>query len=202
MRLLLPLAAVLLLAACSETPTATKATEPEKPSAPITGRQAFQMTFAAARGWAADCQPLRIRSMNLEALPVEAGKASVWEIIYVSQALGRARVYTWSAMEAEGSLHKGVYPGLQQSWSGPSGQERPFLPAAIKTDTTDALKTAIEDAADYLHKPGKKPPVTFLLELTPRFPDPTWRVMWGESVGSAEYTVFIDVSTGGVLGRG
>src|SRR6266700_31505 len=121
----------LLITACSDTPTETKAKAPEKPSAPITGRQAFQMTFAAARGWAADSQPLRIRSMILAALPIEAGKASVWEITYVSQSLGRALVYTWSAIEAEGNLHKGVFGGQQQSWGGPTGQERPFLAAAI-----------------------------------------------------------------------
>src|SRR5438132_12097556 len=109
MRVFLPLAAILLLAACSDTPTETKAKAPEKPSAPITGRQAFQMTFAAARGWAADCQPLRIRSMNLADLPIEPGKASVWEITYVSQLFGQARVYTWSAIEAEGNPHRGVF---------------------------------------------------------------------------------------------
>jgi hypothetical protein len=202
MRLVPALTAVLVLSCCSETPRETKSKAPEQPSAPLTGRQAFQMTFAAARGWAADCQPLRIRSMNLTQLPIEPGKASVWEITYVSQATSRARVYTWSTIEAEANLHKGVFPGLQQSWSGPSGQERPFLPAAINIDTPDALKTALQDAGGYLQKPGKKPPVTFLLEFTPRFPNPTWRVMWGESVGAAEYTVFIDVSTGVVLGRG
>jgi len=202
MRSLLLFAAMLFLAGCSDTPTETKAKAPEKPSAPITGRQAFQMTFAAARGWAADCQPLRIRSMNLAELPIEPGKASVWEITYVSMAASRARVYTWSAIEAEGNLHKGVFAGIQQSWGGPSGQERPFVPAAIKIDTPEALETAVKDAGEYLKKPGKKPPVTFLLEYTPRLPDPTWRVMWGESVGAAEYTVFIDVSTGILLGRG
>src|SRR5437016_14044828 len=73
MRLLLPLAAGLFLAGCSDAPTESKAKAPEKPSAPITGRQAFQMTFAAASGWAADSLPLRLASMNLVALSIEAG---------------------------------------------------------------------------------------------------------------------------------
>ena len=201
MRQLLPIVAVLFLAACSDTPTETKAPPPEKPSAPITGRQAFQSTYPAARGWASDCQPLRIRSMNLQGLPVEAGKASAWEITYTSQSLGEARVYSWSAIEAEGNLHKGVFAGLKQSWGGPSGQERPFLAAAIKIDTTEALATAKKDAAEYLAKPGNKRLVTYLLESTPRFPDPAWRVMWGESVSAAEYTAFIDASTGRLVGH-
>ena len=201
MRVWHPLAAALLLAGCSDTPTETKATEPEKPSAPLTGRQAFQSTYPAARGWAADCQPFRIRSLNLREVPSEDGKAGAWEITYISQARAAARVYTWSAIEAEGNLHKGVFAGQQQSWGGSSGQEKPFLAAAIKIDTPEALKTAIEESGDYLDKPGKKPAVTFLLESTSRFPDPTWRVLWGESVGSAEYWVFIDASTGQAVGR-
>ena len=48
----------LLLTACSDTPTETKTKAPEKPSAPITGRQGFQSTFPSARLWAADCRPL------------------------------------------------------------------------------------------------------------------------------------------------
>jgi hypothetical protein len=200
MRFLLLLVGVLTLVSCSEAPTETKA--PEKPLAPITGRQAFQMTYPAARGWASDAEPVRIRSMNLQGLPVEDGKASAWEIIYTSMSRGQSRTYTWSAIESEGNLHKGVFAGLQQPWSGPSGQERPFLAAALKIDTPDAYQTAKKDASEYLQKPGTKPAVTYLLESTPRFPDPAWRVMWGASPGSAEYTAFVDASTGALVGRG
>jgi hypothetical protein len=200
MRIPLLVAAALLMAACSEAPkTETKAPEPEPPLTPLTGRQAFQATFAAARAWAPDCQPLRIRSMNLAGVKAGDGTAGAWEIVYVSMSRAAAKVYTWSAIEAEGNLHKGVFAGQQQSWNS-SGQERPFAPAAIRIDTNEALKTASKDN-EYLKQPGKKPPVTFLLEQTPRFPDAAWRVLWGESVGSAEHQVFVDASTGAVLGK-
>ena len=32
-----------------------------------------------------------------------------------------------------------------------------------------------------------------------RFPDPTWRVIWGESVSASDYSVFIDATTGMLL---
>ena len=51
-------------------------------------------------------------------------------------------------------------------------------------------------------KPGTKPPVNFLLEFTPRFPDPVWRVMWGDTAGLAQYTVFVDAATGQLVGKG
>ncbi|HLH41231.1 MAG TPA: hypothetical protein VKX39_18935 [Bryobacteraceae bacterium] len=193
--------AALLLAACSETPapTAKKAAEPAV--APITGRQAFQMTYPQARSWAADCQPMRIRSFNLPEPKSADGKAGAWEILWVSAAKGRQRIYTWSAVESEGNLHKGVFAGLEDAWRGPQGQEKPFSVAALQIDTPEAYQTAVAKSAEYLKKPGEKPQVTFLCEFTPRFPDPAWRVMWGQSVSAAEWSVFVDASTGQYLGH-
>ena len=42
--------------------------------------------------------------------------------------------------------------------------------------------------------PGK--PVTFLLEKIAKYPDPVWRVIWGESVGTSNFSVYVDASTG------
>lgn len=202
MKIWFPSLAVLLLTACSDAPTEKKAKAPEKPAEPLTGRQAFQQTYPAARGWAPDCLPMRIRSLNLQNPKSENGKAGAWEILYVSQTKGRARTYTWSAIEAEGNLHKGVFAGLEESWSGPHGQEKPFLAAAIKTDTPEALETAIAKSPDFMKKgAANRPQVNFMLEYTQRYPDPAWRVFWGETVSSAEWSVFIDSTTGQYLGR-
>jgi hypothetical protein len=192
-------ALALLLSACSEAPTETASKTPEPAPQPITGRQAFQRTYPSARIWAADCQPLRVRSMNLDELKSGKGTAGAWEIIYVSAQLGRARTYTWSAVEAEGNLHKGVFPGQQEAWSGPSGQEQPFSAAALMVDTPEALETAVAHSTAYLQKPGVKPPVSYILEFTPRFPDPVWRVLWGTSVSTAQHAVTVDATTGKAL---
>ena len=201
MRVFAALSLILLLSACSEAPTETKPKEPAKPPAPITARQAFQYTYPAARGWAGDCQPLRVRSIHLTDVPSEDGKAGAWEVTYVSAAQQGARIYTWSAVDAPGPLHEGVFAGKTQSWSGSSGQEKPFTASAFHIDTPEALKAAKSMSDAYLDKPGTKPTVNYQLEYTPRFPDPVWRVMWGETPGSAEYTVFVDASTGQVVGK-
>jgi len=201
MKLFCAVIAVCLLTACSETPVATEKTAPPPPPEPITGRQAFQMTYPQARTWATDCQPMRVRSINLPNPKSSDGKAGAWEILWVSQSRGKQRIYTWSAVEAEGNLHKGVFAGLEESWRGPTGQERPFLVQALRIDTPDALKTALAHTAEYKKKPEDRPQVNFLLELTPRFPDPAWRVFWGESVSAAEWSVFVDASMGTYLGR-
>lgn len=190
------------MAACSDSPTAeTKSKAPEPAAAPITGRQAFQMTYPQARTWAPDAQPMRIRSFNLPDPKSADGKAGAWEVLYVSATKGRQRIYTWSAIEADGNLHKGVFGGLEDSWRGPQGQETPFSVAALKIDTPDAYQTAVAKSATYLKKSGDKPQITFLCELTQRFPDPAWRVMWGDSASSAQWSVFVDASTGAYLGN-
>jgi hypothetical protein len=202
MRIVLIALASLALAACSDAPTAEKAKAPEKPSAPITGRQAFQMTYPSARTWAADCQPIVIRSLNLTEPKSSDGKAGAWEIRYVSESRGRTRAFTWSAIESEGNLHKGVFGTPDEPWGGPHGQEKPFLAQALKIDTPDALATAIEKSGEYLKKgAATKPQISFMCELTQRFPDPAWRVFWGESVSGAEWSVFVDATTGQYLGR-
>ena len=202
MRFLASLGLILLLSACSEAPPETKAKAPEKPPAPITAQQAFRYTFPAARAWAGDSLPLRIRSIHLTDVPAEPGKAGAWEIIYVSQSQQQAKVFTWSAIEASETLHKDVFGGKPQAWSGPSGQEMPFEASAFHIDTPAALETAVASNKAYLDKPGDKPAVNFLLELTPRFPGAVWRVMWGETAGSAASTVFVDAGTGQVVGKG
>ena len=188
----------LLLAGCStETPAPQKKAE-VKPAAPVTGRQALQQMFIAARGWTADIQPIKLASILLSEVKAEPGKAGAWQATFVSPSQSKARSYTYSVIEGEGNLHKGVFAGLDQSWSGPSGVSKPFLMAAIKVDSDQAYQTALKKAAEYEKKnPGK--PITYLLESTKKFPDPAWRVIWGESVGTSNFSVFVDASTGGYL---
>lgn len=190
---------MLLVSACSDSSTQTTTKAPEKPVEPITGRHAFQNTYPSARMWSGDSEPLQIRSLLLDQIKSENGKAGAWEITYASAQKASSRAFTWSAVEAEGNLHQGVFGGSQDSWDPTRGPQTPFVAAALKIDTDVALETATMKAADYLKKPGEKPPVNFILEMVPRFPDPAWRVFWGANPGSAEFTVFVDATTGKVL---
>jgi hypothetical protein len=53
----------------------------------------------------------------------------------------------------------------------------------------------------YFKNVGKKPPPQFVLDCTSKFPDPVWRIYWGESVSTAEWNIFIDATTGEYKGR-
>jgi hypothetical protein len=174
MKIWFPIAAALLLSACSDTPV-PKA--PVKPPEPLTGREAFYKTYPQARTWAA-----------------------AWEVTYVSESKAHSRIYTWSAVEAAGNIHQGVFASQEESWR-PGAAEKPFLIQALKIDTPDALQTAVSHSDTYFKNVGTKPHPKFDLEYTARFPDPVWRIYWGDSVSTAEWSVFIDAATGDYKGR-
>jgi hypothetical protein len=199
-KLLLPIcgALLLLLSGCDSTPTKTaeKKKEPEKLE-PITGQSALYKMYQMARSWAPDCQVLKMNSILLSEVPdVPRGTAAAWQATFVSQARSQARSYTWSSVEAQGNLHKGVFAGLEESWAGARGTNQPFLMLAVKTDTDAAYKTALENGgADFDKKnPGK--PISILLEKVQKHPDPVWRIIWGESVSQSNFSVYVDASTG------
>jgi len=197
--LLLPISAALclLLSGCSEsTPTPEKKKEVEKVE-PATGQTAIYKMYQVARSWAPDAQVMKMDSIPMTEVPnVPPGTAAAWEATFVSAAKNQARRYTYSIVESEGNLHKGVFPGQEESWSGPHGNTAPFPMMAVKVDTDAAYKTALANGGgDYDKKtPGK--PISFLLEKVDKFPDPVWRVIWGESASTSNFSVYVDASTG------
>src|SRR5271170_4094565 len=136
---LLPL--MLVSSACSDAPKTVSEKEPPKPPEALTGRQAFQRMYPQARGWAPDALPLEIRSMDLGQVKAEKGKAGAWQVIFVSASRGKAKTYTYSAVEADGNLHEGVFGGIEEDYTA-RGDSSPFQIAAIKVDSDEAYKTA------------------------------------------------------------
>jgi hypothetical protein len=186
---------LMLLAACSEAPKPA-AKKAEAPPEPVTGQSALYKMYQVARSWAPDLQVLKMNTVPVAGVPAEPGKAGAWQATFVSASKGRARSYTYSAVEGEGNLHKGVFAGLDESWAGPRGVIKPFTIQAVKIDTDAAYKTALANkGAEYDKKnPGK--PITFMLEKNDKFPDPSWRVVWGESIGTSNFSVYVDTATG------
>jgi len=196
------IATLVALTACSEAPQKTaEKKEPLPPPEPISGSSAFFQMYSAARAWAPDLEVVLLRSLHLPGVKYEPGKAAAWEVRFASQRLQRARSYTYSTIEAEGNLHKGVFAGLEETWTGPRGPSRPFNFQALKKDSTEAYAVAMKKgkgAAEYSKKnPDKK--ISFLLEATSRHPNAAWRVLWGDSVSTSNYSVYVDASTGDYL---
>ena len=190
-------ALVLLLGACSETPQATAKKEVEKPPEAVTGQTALFKMYQVARTWAPDIQVLKMNSQILNDVPnVPRGKAAAWEATFTSAEKSKMRSYTYSIVEALPTLHKGVFAGLEEDWSGGAkGTNTPFIMAAVKVDSDAAYATALKEAGDYDKKnPGK--PVIILLEKVAKYPNPVWRIVWGESVGTSNFSIYVDAMTG------
>jgi hypothetical protein len=192
--LILGCALLLILTGCSESSQPEKK-EPPKPAEPVTGLTALFRMYQVARSWSSDIQVLKMNSIHLLEVPSVPGQAGAWEVTFTSASKGRARTYTYSAIESPGNLHQGVFAGPEQDLSA---QAQPFLIAAVKVDTDAAYKTALGKAGEY----DKKNPhltISMLLERNKQYPNPAWRMIWGESVGTAGLSVFIDASTGEFL---
>jgi hypothetical protein len=193
-----------LLTGCSDTPTAPAAKkEPEKLE-PVSGQSALFKMYQMGRSWGGlELQVLKMQSIRIpEVKDVAPGMAAAWQATFVSTAKSATRDYTFSIVDSEGNLHKGAFAGAEAGWSGSRGVNSPFLMAAVKVDTDAAYKTAMGDtktkAAEYDKKfPGK--PITIILEKTNKHQDPVWRLVWGESVGTSNFSVLIDASTGDYL---
>ncbi|HYP08391.1 MAG TPA: hypothetical protein VER03_19310 [Bryobacteraceae bacterium] len=183
---------LLLLASCSEPPK--KAKEPEKPAEPVGAQYAFHQVFLTARTWAQDILVMRVRDVPMSGLKGEGGKRAAWEVTVVSPSKGKSRTYMYSVVE-EGNIHKGVFAGLEEDYRGPRGQVSPWPVQAFKVDSVKAYEVAAEKSADFM-KQNPDIPITFLLEQTSRHSYLTWRVIWGTSVATSGYSVYVNAATG------
>ena len=69
--------------------------------------------------------------------------------------------------------------------------EMSYAVPTVATAEQVAKSSAADMATSRRAMENARGAINFLLEFTSRFPDPVWRVMWGESAGSAVVPVII-----------
>ena len=187
-------AAVLLMTtSCTEEP---KPKKEEKPVEPVTALKAFYAVYSNARTWATDLLVLDIKSIDLDDKHrCKEGKCWAWSVTLISPAKSQMKMFTYSVIESEGNLHKGVFGNLEEAWRGTRGQDKPFIMQALKKDSTDAYQAAAAKSAAYIKK-NPDMPVTYEATYTPKHGQPCYRVIWGESVSTSSYSILVDASTG------
>ncbi len=168
---------------------------------PVSAQSAFQKMFVPARIWAADSQLLRVAEIDVDEVKAGGGKAGAWEGVFVSPGQSRARRFIYSVIHRPArNLRGGVTADPPEAWS-PGGGAEPFLTLAFKKDSTAAWEVALKQSREYLKK-NPRAEARFVLEKTRRFPNPAWRVYWGPTVSTSNYSVFVDATTGEYLGTG
>jgi hypothetical protein len=184
---------VLMLGACTEQPK--PAAKDVKPAEPITALSAAYKMYQQARGWAPDCRLEQLAGLDVKEVQGGGGKLGAWEATFISPNLRQARRFTYSAVEVPASnLREGVFGGPPDSWS-PVGRGLSFQIQAFKTDSPAAYATAMTKAQDYAAKHPDMP-VKFQLEWAKRHSNPTWRVYWGETVATSNFSVYVDATLG------
>ncbi len=186
---------VLALCGCSKTSPAAKTAAPPEP---MSAQPAFFKMFVSARTWAPDALPLRVAQIDVDEVKAVNGRAGAWEAVFVSPGQAKCRRYVFSVIHRPArNLRGGVNAEPPEAWA--RGGSDPFPLQGFKVDSTAAYETAAKHGGEYAAK-HPDVPVKFVLERTSRFPDPAWRVFWGESVSTSGYSVFVDAVTGDYLG--
>ncbi len=188
-----PAVFLIALAGCSTT-SAPKKEEP--PPEPVTGLHALAQMFSAARAWQTDVMVLRETSIILGEGKLVPGRAPAWQATFVSPSARQARTWTFSVADFSTSVRQGMFADAAVPFSPGSQTALPFIIGAAKHDTDTAYQTALSHAAAYTAKHPAATQINFLLELNNRWPDATWRVIWGESAGNSGFSVLIDATTG------
>ena len=195
--------AFVMTTACSEAhKTSETKTEPKKealkPPEPVSGKTAFYEMYKPARGWASDLLPLSLANGEVPGMKNEAGKATMWNAVFVSPSRREARIFTYSVVDQGTTIHKGVTVGGAELWSGPTPKSGPFQTTEFVVDSDVAYETASKKAAAWLkNHPDKN--LTFYLGKASRFPAPVWYVLWGNN--KSGYAVYVNATTGAVAGK-
>ncbi len=194
--------AALVMTACSEAPTTeTKAGPEAKPEAaapavPVLGKEAFYEMYKPARAWASDLLVLSLASDEVEGYKVEGGKAAMWTAVFVSPSKQAARTFTYAIVDKLPNVHKGVFEGGTEGWTGATKQSEPFQIMDVAYNSDAADQAAAEKAAVFLKKNPDKP-VSYFLGKAARFPAPVWYVLYGDK--KLGYSTFVNATTGKVM---
>lgn len=192
--------AILAIAGCTSNPPQPVEKKAPEPPKPVTGLSAIYRMYQLARTWAPDAMLLNSQSVNLPSPKSEGGKAGAWTATFVSESRRKSRPYSFSTIEGDG-FHKDVFAMQEQDWSGPTRQSMPFRMEALKTDSEKTWEIAASKSAEYMKKnPNEN--IFFVVEKTDRFPNPVWRVVWGESISKSGYSIFVDTALGTYLQTG
>jgi hypothetical protein len=201
--------AVLGLTACSSEPaktteaktdadTAKKA--PAGPPEPVLAKTAFYEMYTPAHSWAADIQPISLKSGEVAGVKNSEGKAGVWTAVFGSPSLHSARTYTYAVAEQLPAIFKGVKVESTDSWAGPTTNALTFQTSDFTIDSDGAYKAAAAKAGDWLKdKENAEKPVSMSLGAASRFPAPVWYVLFGNS--KSGFAAFVNATTGNVIAK-
>ncbi len=180
----------LLLQSCSDETPVKKTVE--KPPEPVSGLHALYQMFTFARTWAQDLRVIRLSNRDIPDVKPLPGKSAVWQAMFASQIMGKARTYTFSVYEASATLRKGIFPDAPVPLSSDTLS---FAVGEAKTDSDAAWEIARSHGQQYADQ-HPETPISYVLESDRQSHAPVWRVIWGESVATSSFSILVDAAAG------
>jgi hypothetical protein len=183
----------LFLLGCETSPQKPQPKTPTQPVAPDaeTGRYAFQRMIAPARLWAADAQPIRMKTGTGKGYTGHDGKSAFWQAVFASPSRQKMETFSWSGVPPLGVDH-----GTEDTFNPGNRSTQPFDLAFLKVDSDKAYQVAQEHGGKQLLAKNPNQEVFYLLDWDPRTGQLRWHIIYGGSENNPQLAVIVDASTG------
>jgi len=209
-RFLLALLFLIALVGCnSSTPNSSTVAKPA-PAAPafqptfLTGREALQKMYIAARSWAPDAKPYSLQSIATKEDTGQDGKSGIWGAGFASASKGKLKVFSWSGLKSEDAPEPGVSSRPEDTYNPANVSTAAFEMAYLKIDSggpekDTALAVAEQHGGEKLIKADKTTGVYYNLTWNGRENKLLWRVLIGPQPNQPKLAVDVDASTGAFI---
>ena len=193
---------IILLAGCdssapkSATENKPAETKPSFQPTYLTGREALQKMYVAARGWVPDVKAYNLQSISTKDDNGQDGKAGVWGAGFASASRHAVRVFSWSGIKTDDSPEPGVSARPEDTYNPANTSTQVFDMAFLKIDSDEALKTANKHGGEKLLQKQKDAEVSYALSWNGRENKLTWRVVYGSDRNQPKLVVDVDATTG------
>ena len=206
-RLLLALLFLAALAACSSstpktsTEAAPAAAKPTAQPTFLTGREALQKMYIAARTWAPDAKPYSLQSIATKEDNGQDGKAGIWGAGFASPSKSKIKVFTWSGLSGPDAPEPGVSSRPEDTYSPANTSTAVFDMGFLKIDSggpekDTAIGVANQHGGEKQIKADKNVNVFYNLTWNGRENKLFWRVAFGPQPNQPKLAIDVDASSG------
>ena len=206
-RFLLALLFLAALAGCSSsTPNTSTETKPAEATPAfqatyLTGREALQKMYIAARTWAPDAKPYSLQSIATKDDNGQKGTAGIWGAGFASPSKGKLKVFSWSGIKTDDAPEPGVSSRPDDTYNPANVSTAIFEMTFLKIDSggpekDTALSVANQHGGEKLIKADKNTNVYYSLNWNGRENKLSWRVSFGPDPNQRKLTVDVDATTG------
>ncbi len=197
-------ALILTLAACSSEPqkpaeNKPAETKPAFQATYITGREALQKMYIAARSWSVDTKPYHLDSQPTKDANGQDGKAGIWQAGFASPSKREVKMFSWSGIKGDNAPEPGIGSRPSDTYNPANTYTQIFDIAFLKIDSTQALEEANKHGGDKLLKKSPDMQVFYVLEWDGKKNKLFWRVLFGDDKNNPKLAVDVDATTGQFL---